>query len=114
MSTSVKSDCRKYPRVKAQAPISIAHADTTGLLGWSADFSLGGIRFNSPGFEIEVGELLRITLDLGGNHELSAVGKIMRIAQLDAFTQEVALAFVEVEAGSLALLQEHLEDLLEV
>ena len=46
--------------------------------------------------------------------EVGAIGKLVRITKPDAFTQELALAFVDVEAHTLKLLEEYLEDAEEV
>lgn len=102
-------DRRKYPRVSTESVLSVARVDSSDLLGWSLDLSQGGIRFQWVGLEVEVGELLRVTLDLGGR-QASAVGKVVRVVSLDALAREVALAFVEVEAGTLEVLQDHLHE----
>ena len=105
---------RKYPRVRTETALSVTRLDSVDLLAWSVDLSLGGIRFRSLGFEIGVGDLLRVTLDLGEDQEVSTVGKVMRITQVDSYRQELAVAFVEVEAESLELLRGYLEDAYEV
>ena len=99
---------RKYPRVATETMVSVARVGSSELLGWSLDVSPGGIRFQWVGLEVEVGEILRITLDLGG-HQASAVGKVVRVAALDAIAREVALAFVEADARTLELIEHHLE-----
>ena len=108
MATDLALDRRKYPRLKAEALISITRADCAEF-AWAVDLSLGGIRFAWVGPEIELGELLHVTFD-GGGHPVSTLGKVVRVTDAEAGAQEVALACFEVEAGSLELLQELLED----
>ena len=102
-------DRRKYQRVMTEALVSIARVESADVVAHAVDLSEGGIRFQCVGLEVELGELLRVTLNLGGS-EVSAVGKVVRITELDAFSEELALALVEVDARTLELLHEHLED----
>ncbi len=88
---------------------SVTRMDAPDGLAYAVDFSLGGIRFQCVGLEFKVGQLLHVRLNLGGT-EVGAIGKLVRISQPDGFTQELALAFVEVEAQTLKLLEEYLED----
>ena len=104
---------RKYPRVMADALFSIARVDSGDGLGYAVDVSLGGIRFQAVGLEFQIGEVLRVSLNLGGT-EVNAIGKLVRITPLDAFTNELALAFVQVDASTLKLLEEYLEEAEEV
>ena len=108
MTEDPGSNRRKYLRVATETMVSVARVGSSDLLGWSLDVSPGGIRFQWVGLEVEVGEILRITLDLGG-HQASAVGKVVRVAALDPIAREVALAFVEADARTLELIEQHLE-----
>jgi hypothetical protein len=99
---------RKYPRVATETMVAVARVGSSDLLGWSLDVSPGGIRFQWVGLEVEVGEILRITLDLGGQ-QANAVGRVVRVARLDAIAREVALAFIEADARTLELIEHHLE-----
>jgi len=92
---------------------SVTRMDAPDGLAYAVDFSLGGIRFQCVGLKFKVGQLLHVRLNLGGT-EVGAIGKLVRITKPDAFTQELALAFVEVEAHTLKLLEEYLEDAEEV
>ncbi len=100
---------RKYPRVRTEVLFSVTRKDAPDGLAYAVDFSLGGIRFQCVGLEFKVGQLLHVRLNLGGT-EVSAIGKLVRITQPDGLTPELALAFVEVEARTLKLLEEYLED----
>ena len=105
---------RKYPRVRTETALSVARLGFADELAWSVDLSLGGVRFRSLGFETGVGELLRVTLNRGENQEVSAVGKVVHITQIDSCHQELALAFIEVDAETNELLRGCLEDAYEV
>lgn len=102
-------DRRKYPRVLTEALVSIAWLDSKDVVVHALDLSLGGIRFQCADLEFEQGQMLRVTLKLG-EQEASLVGKIVRVTELDAFTQEVALALIDVDAKTLELLHEQLAD----
>ena len=102
-------DRRKYPRVRTEAIVSIEQVEAKDVLAQAIDLSLGGIRFQCVGLDVEPGELLRVTLNLDGS-DVSAVGELVRATDLDAFTQELALALVEVDARTLELLRENLSD----
>ena len=102
-------DRRKYPRVRTEAIVSIEQVEAKDVLAQAIDLSLNGIRFQCVGLDVEPGELLRVTLNLDGS-DVSAVGELVRVTDLDAFTQELALALVEVDARTLELLRENLSD----
>ncbi len=102
-------DRRKYPRVMTEALVSIAWLDAKDVLAHAMDLSLGGIRFQCADLEFEPGQMLRVTLKLG-EQEASLVGKTVRVTELDAFVQEVALALIDVDAKTLELLHEQLAD----
>jgi hypothetical protein len=106
-------DRRKYPRVSIESLVSIARVDTNGALGYALDVSIGGIRFQCVGLEVELGELLRVQVTLD-DRTVSVVGKLVRVTELDAFTQEVALAFTEVDPETLRLLSDSLVEAYEV
>jgi hypothetical protein len=48
-----------------------------------------------------------VTLELEGQ-PVTVVGQLVRVTELDAFSQEVALAFLEVDPEALALLESSL------
>jgi hypothetical protein len=97
-------DRRKYPRVRTESLVSIARVGAPDeALGHAVDLSRGGIRFQAVGMELELLERLRIQLTLG-ERTLSFVGQVLRITDLDGFTQEVALAFQEVDDATLRAL----------
>ena len=102
-------DRRKYPRVHTDAVVSIARIETPTSLGHALDLSQGGIRFQCVGVELDLEDVVRVTLTLGCD-TIDVVGVLVRIVELDAFTQEVALAFLDVDAHADEVLRHHLTD----
>ncbi len=93
--------------------VSIARAGSANVVGHTVDLSLGGIHFVCPTLEVEIGELLHVTLDLRGT-KVSMAGKVVRVTNPNAFARELALAFVQMEARTLELLRMFLEKAEEV
>ena len=109
MAEDLTFDRRKYPRVRTEALLSIARVDDSDLVARTVDLSFGGLRFRCVGLEVDLGGVLRIALRLSGS-EVSLVGKLVRVTDLDDLTQELALAFVEIDAAALELIREELLD----
>lgn len=106
-------DRRKFPRVRTESLVSIARLGSQPALASALDLSRGGIRFQCVGLEVEQGERLRVTLTLG-DQTVDVVGVLVRVTELDAFTQEVALTFARVDLETLALLDLHLPEAEEI
>ena len=102
-------DRRKFPRVRTESLVSIARLGAHSSLASALDLSRGGIRFQCVGLEVEQGERLRVTLTLG-DQTVDVTGTLVRVTELDAFTQEVALSFNRIDHETLALLELHLPD----
>ncbi len=100
---------RKHPRIMMDVIVSIARVGAADVVGHTADLSLGGIRFVCHALEVEIGEVLHITLDLRDT-KLSMAGKVVRITKPNTHALELALAFVEMDARTLELLRVFLED----
>ena len=83
---------RKCPRVMMDV-IFFACVGSTNVVAHAVDLSLTGIRFVCPALGVEIGELLQVTLDLRGTM-VSRAGKVVRVTNLNASAQELALAFV--------------------
>ncbi len=98
-------DRRKYRRVHTEQLVSIARMDAPVALASALDLSKGGIRFQCVGLEVELGEALEVTFTVG-DRTASVVGSLVRVTDLDAFTQEVALAFTRVDEDIQRLLRE--------
>jgi hypothetical protein len=98
-------DRRKYRRVGTDQVISFAPVDTRDLLGVSRNLSAGGIRFEAVGCEIALGDVLRVTFNVG-DHTVVAVGKVAWATETDPITTDVGLEFVEIDPIALRLLDE--------
>ena len=64
MGRSKKGDRRKYQRIATDQVISFAPVETRDLLGVSRNLSMGGIRFEAVGCEIDLGDTLRVTFNV--------------------------------------------------
>lgn len=100
-----RSERRKYRRVGTDQVISFAPVDTRDLLGVSRDLSAGGIRFEAVGCEIQLGDVLRVTFNIG-DHTVVAVGKVAWATEMDPITTDVGLEFIEVDPLALRLLDD--------
>ena len=98
------SNRRKYKRLATDQVISFAPMDTRDLLGVSRNLSLGGIRFEAVGCEIDLGELLRVTFNVG-DETLVAVGKVAWSTEVDPITIDVGLEFVEIDPEAARLIE---------
>jgi hypothetical protein len=96
---------RKYRRIGTDQVISFAPVDARDLLGVSRDLSIGGIRFEAVGCEIELGETLRVTFSVG-DQTVVAVGRVAWSTELDPLTLDVGLEFVEIDPEAADLLND--------
>ena len=99
------SDRRKYSRIATDQVISFAPVDTRDLLGVSRNVSAGGIRFEAVGCEIDLGDVLRVTFNIG-DHTVVAVGKVVWATEMDPITTDVGIEFVDIDPSVLELLAE--------
>lgn len=98
-------DRRKYPRIENDQVISFSLVDAPEQLALGRDVSVGGIRFEVVGCEIDLGEVLRLTFNVDGE-TVVATGRVAWSTDLDAVTQDVGIEFVEVEPRVAELLAE--------
>jgi hypothetical protein len=98
---------RAYSRVMIESVVSVARANLIDVVAQAQDLSMGGIRFVIDGMDLELGDVLRVTVELDGR-VVTAVGQLVRATELDEYRQEVAMAFLEVEPTSLALMRDSL------
>lgn len=96
---------RKYARVATDQVISFAMLDRDDQLAVGKDISQGGIRFHAIGCELEVGDRIRVTFNVG-ERTLEAIGHVMWSTELDAVTSDVGLAFESLDAEAARLLEE--------
>jgi hypothetical protein len=100
-----QSDRRKYRRIATDQVISFAPVDTRDLLGVSRNVSPGGIRFEAVGCEINLGDDLRITFNIG-EHTVVVVGRVVWATEMDPITTDVGIEFLEIDPAVLQLLED--------
>jgi hypothetical protein len=105
MEARGSSDRRKYFRIHTDQVISFAQVDRGDRLAVSKNVSPGGIRFEAVGVEIEDGEVLRVTFNVG-DQTVVAIGKVVWATETDPITLEVGIEFIEIDPLALRLLQE--------
>ena len=99
------SDRRKYRRIATEQVISFAPIDTRDLLGVSRNVSAAGIRFEAVGCEINLGDDLRITFNIG-EHTVVVVGRVVWATEMDPITTDVGIEFLEIDPTVLELLED--------
>jgi hypothetical protein len=105
MGQSGAIERRKFHRVATDQVISFAEIDRPQMLGVSKDVSSGGIRFEAVGVEINLGDVLRVTFNVG-HHTVVACGTVAWAIDTDPITQEVGIEFHEIDPEAVALLEE--------
>lgn len=100
MAGNGTSDRRKYPRISTEQLISFAPIEASDRLAVSKNLSAGGICFEVVGCEISLGEVLRLTFNVQ-DETIVAVGRVSWCTDVDAFTQEVGLEFIEIDPFAL-------------
>lgn len=103
---------RKYLRIPTDQVISFAELGQADQLAVSRDVSAGGIRFEAIGCEINLGDRLRITFNVG-TRTLVATGRVVWAVDSDPITQEIGIAFEEIDPAALRWLEEAVEPALE-
>ncbi len=96
---------RKYSRIATDQVVSFAHVDTRDLLGVSRNLSRGGIRFEAVGCEVQLGDVLRVTFNVG-ERTVVAVGSVVWATETDPITIDIGIEFIEIDAEALDLLDE--------
>jgi hypothetical protein len=100
------SNRRKYHRIATDQVISFAELDRPDRLAVSKNMSSGGIRFEAIGCEINLGDVLRVTFNIG-DQTVVAVGKVIWSTDTDPITAEVGIEFIEIDPLALRLLEEN-------
>ena len=96
---------RKYRRIATDQVISFAHVDERDLLGVVRDISPSGIRFEAVGCEIDLGDVIRVTFNVG-DHTVVAVGRVVWSTEIDPISSEVGIEFIEIAPAVRDLLDE--------
>ncbi|RIL07877.1 MAG: hypothetical protein DCC71_01360 [Proteobacteria bacterium] len=104
MESQDARDRRKYQRLDNEQLISFAPIQSNDRLAVSKNISAGGICFEVVGCEIDLGEVLRVTFNVQ-DETIEAVGRVAWCTDLDAFTQEVGLEFLEIDPFALEAIE---------
>ena len=67
--------------------------------------SVGGIRFQAVGRDIELGGVLRVTFNVG-DQTVVAIGRVAWTTEIDPITLDVGLEFIEIDPVAVDLLDE--------
>lgn len=102
--TDAYRDRRKYARIRTEQLISFAFVESEHRLALGKNLSRGGICFEVMGCEIALGDTLRLTFNVQ-DETVVAIGKVVWATDLDAFTQEVGLEFLEIDPFVLQTLE---------
>lgn len=95
---------RKYARLATDQVISFAEIDRPDRLAVGRNLSSGGIRFEAVGCEINLGDHLRVTFNIG-SETVVATGNVVWSTETDAFSLDVGLEFVDIDPRALELLE---------
>jgi hypothetical protein len=97
------SERRKYRRLRTDQVISFAEIDRPERLAAGKNLSSGGIRFEAIGCEINLGDVLRVTFNVGPKRVI-ATGKVVWATEVDAFSMQIGLEFIEIDPVAVELL----------
>lgn len=101
-------DRRKYSRIDTEQLISFSPIEAGDRLAVSKNLSTGGICFEVVGCEIALGEALRMTFNVQ-DETIVAIGRVVWCTDVDAFTQEVGLEFIEIDPFALQAIERNSE-----
>jgi hypothetical protein len=101
-----RKERRKYRRIGTDQVISFAPVDERDVLGVGRDVSSGGIRFEAVGCEIDLGDVLRVTFNVG-EQTVVAVGRVIWSTEIDAISSDIGIEFIEIDARA----QQMIDDL---
>ena len=105
MGNPSSEERRKYRRIETDQEISFAPVGMPDLLGVGRDLSIGGIRFEAVGCEIELGAVLRVTFTVG-DQRVVAMGRVAWFTEIDPTTLDVGLEFIEIDPVAIDMLDE--------
>ncbi|MAI77877.1 MAG: hypothetical protein CL917_02955 [Deltaproteobacteria bacterium] len=95
---------RKYPRIPTDQVLTIAPAGRDQVLAQGRDVSAGGIRFQVTGCEIELGEVLTVTFEIG-QEQLTVSGRVAWATETDAWVTDIGFEFDRTDSVSMAKLE---------
>lgn len=96
---------RKYPRINTDQVLSFSPVESENRLAVSRDISIGGIRFEAVGCEMSLGDIIRVTFNVG-DQTLVAVGRVVWATDTDPISMDIGLEFLEIDPVALRLLEE--------
>jgi c-di-GMP-binding flagellar brake protein YcgR len=102
---SQRKERRKYRRIATDQVISFAPVAERDLLGVGRDVSSGGIRFEAIGCEIDLGDVLRVTFNIG-HQTVVATGRVVWSTELDGISSDVGIEFIEIDPAAQQMLEE--------
>lgn len=98
-------DRRKYPRIPTDQVIAFSMVDADDRLALGKNLSPGGIRFEAVGCELDLGDTICVTFNLG-DHTVQAIGRVSWATETDPITLDIGLEFISIEPATLRLLEE--------
>ena len=75
----------------------------------SRDLSAGGIRFETVGCDVEVGETLRVTFNIE-DETIVAIGRVAWATDIDPITIDIGIEFIDIHPRALELLEQVASD----
>ena len=99
---------RKTARIPIDELVSCTPFVGSSSLGQGVDVSLGGIRFRVLGCQLAQAEMLQVSFNVA-NQTIEAVGRVVRLQQLDDITSEVSLDFVRIDPWAARMLEREME-----
>lgn len=101
----MRKERRKYARIATDQVISFSMLDRSDQLAVSKDLSQGGIRFHAIGCELDLGDRIRVTFNVG-ERTIEAIGVVSWSTELDAVTYEIGLEFESLDPEAARVLEE--------
>lgn len=99
---------RKTARIPIDELVSFTPFVGSSSLAQGVDVSLGGIRFLVVGCQLAYDEMLQVSFNVA-NQTIEAVGRVVRLQQLDDITTEVSLEFVRINPWAARMLEREMD-----
>ena len=99
---------RNNDRIPIDELVSFTPFVGSSSLGQGVDVSLGGIRLRVVGCQLAHDEMLQVSFNVA-NQTIEAVGRVVRLQQLDDITTELSLEFVRVDPWAARMLEREMK-----